>query len=311
MLEIQRPVMRAASVLSIHESDSSGQGGVQADARVCAALGCHPLSVVTQVSSRGGLKADQSLAMPVEAVMTQLTALLEGIGADAIKVGMLGSFQSGEAVGRALKGALEGAPGVSVVVDPGLFDKKGRRRADERLDGVFKARFLRLARVVCVNVFEAEALTGRRVSSMDSRRDALRALRDGGAVAAVVVSSQIDRHAVDLVYDGSGFVEMGGDRVATEHHGGAGAALSAGIAAHLARGVGVLGAIEAARALVVEAIVEAARVGPGPSRSGFAPINPMAGLYRRAGLGFASVAVDSVAVDSVAVSMDEQGEQER
>ena len=274
----ERRERRAASVLTIGESDSSGRGGVQASARVCAALGCHPLSAVTQVASRGGVGKDQALAMPLEALATQLTDAMEGLGADAIKIGALAQPKGAVLVAR----LIGKEPRVPVVVDPRLFDRFSKRCALEALDDVVRGKILRLATVACVNIFEAEALTRMTVRDMDSRRDALKALYGLGVSVPMVMSSQNDRHAMDLVYDGTGFVEFGGDRIEVEHQGGAGAVLTAAIAAHMARGLSALEAIERARGLVSASIRAAARVS-----EGFRPVNPLAEMYRSAGLEYA------------------------
>lgn len=281
------PEPRAGAVMTVNESDASGAGGLQADVRAMAAVGVHPLTVVTRVAVRCGPMGVRQLPMPTEAVLTQWTELWEGIGADALKIGALGSTPTAEILWKRLSELRRKAPQVSRVIAPRLFDKQGRRCTFEGIEEHVRRRYVGQATVVVVNVFEAEALTGQRAMDMGGRRDALRALVDMGAGAALIFSSQNDRHAVDLACDGSVVVELGADRLDTERHQGAGDTFSAAVASHLARGVGVMDALDRAKGMVHQAIARAPRIGVVGRDAGAA--NPLAGLYRSAGLEFATI----------------------
>ncbi len=270
----------AAAVLSANESDSSGAGGIQADVRTFAALGVHPLSVITQIAARGGHAGDQSLPMPTEAVVTQWTQMWETFGAQAVKIAAPATPKTAGALGRLVESLSSSNPEVGVVLDPRLFNKFGHRCALEALDGAM-GRLLTHTTVLMANVFEAEALTGVRAWEMSLRADAVRALADRGPDVVVLMSSQNDRHAVDFVWDGSGVVELGADRFDGGHHVGASAIFSASLSAHMARGQQPLDALEAAKAFVGQSIDEATTVGQRLECA-----NPLGKLYRQQGVRY-------------------------
>lgn len=275
-------VRRAPAALVAAESDNSGAGGLQAALRTFAALGVHPLSVVTRIAARRGVSPDQVLAMPVEAVVTQWQEAWEAVGAEAVLLGSLATPGIAQAVAKLLTAARERSPLLPVVLDPKIYDKSARRVAPEALDSDLKGRLFKHATVLVVSAVEAEALTSRPALAMDGRRDAMKALHDMGAGVVVGLSSQRDRHAVDLAYDGSGFVEFGADRLEDARHEGASDILSAAITAHMARGVEVMASIERAKALVNRSISRSVQVG----RQDLACANPLVEVYRQVGLRY-------------------------
>jgi hydroxymethylpyrimidine/phosphomethylpyrimidine kinase len=128
-------------------------------------------------------------------------------------------------------------------------------------------------------------LTGRRASSAQGAKDALKALYDRGVAYPLLKAHPEAKHAVERVYDGAGIIEFGGDRLDGEFEG---VALSAWIAAHLARGQGALDAIDAAKRGAVGALREAVKVGKAPHKLA----HPLGGLYQAGGLSLASVLDD-------------------
>ncbi len=275
MIELVKPPMRAAVVVSVGEQDAWGRGGLAADARACAAVGVHLAPVAARVAA-----GERRWPIPVEVVALQLVSVLEGLGADAVKLGALG----GAAQLEPLLGVLQGCAALRVV-DPGLYDQAGRARCEEGLVAKWWDRGLQQAYVLTVNAAEAQALTGRRATTAQGAKDALKALHDRGVAYPLLKAHPEAKHAVERVYDGASVIEFGGDRLDGEFEG---VALSALIAAHLARGVGALEAIDAAKRGVVGALREAVEVGKAPHKLA----HPLEGLYRAAGLSLASVLDD-------------------
>jgi hydroxymethylpyrimidine/phosphomethylpyrimidine kinase len=251
-LTLERPKMRAAAALLIDGSDVTGLGGLQGAASGCAAVGVHAAQVVTRVEAPGA-----GWFIPWGVVEAQLRAAWTAVGPDAVLSGGYGEVAALEAACGVLE-ALPQAP--PLVVNPRLFGRQGRPVGPEALWPVTRRRLIPLARAVMVNIFEAEALVGRRAAGAGGARDALKALVEAGAGVALLHSAPDSRHAVDLVFDGLDFYEFGGDRLERPALG-AGAALAGAVVGGLARGAGALEAIEAARALVQEAVAAEVRAG--------------------------------------------------
>lgn len=276
------PDARAPVVVSCSAHDASGCVGLAADARTCVAVGAHLASVATSVSAQNTQRVLGALALPVEAVGRQWEAIHDDLEVDAIKTGRLAGAGLIRAVYEAVASGRPKAPGperTPLVVDPVLTTHTGDALLGKASVQAYMELLVPLADVVTPNAFEAELLTGRRVGDRASMKDAGKALFDLGVPWVLVTSVLDDRHAVDLLYDGSGFVEFGADRVPdAEDVQGAGCVLSAAIAAHMARGASVPEAVERSKALISSALKTRLRVGQG----GRAP-HVLADLYRKAG----------------------------
>lgn len=269
-LELTKPAMRAAVVVALDGSDSAGLRGLQAIERACAALGAHVAPVATRLEA----PEDQVWPIPAVVVEAQFMAALEHIGRDAIVTGAFGGVLGLEALCSALED--EERLELPLVVNPRLLDRQGGAVSPEALVPVMRQRLLRRAKVATLNQFEAHMLTRQRANTRQGARDALKALFDMGVELPLLHSAPDARHAVDLVYDGSGLVEFGADRL-DQPAPGAGSLLAGSIAALLARGADGLSALEGGHALLHEALRASAKAG---DQEGV-PV-PMGGLYQRA-----------------------------
>src|ERR1700704_2000947 len=172
--------MRTA--LTIAGSDPSGGAGIQADLKTFAAFGVYGASAITAVTAQSTRGIEAALALEADFVTAQIEAVAGDFPIDATKVGMLANAAIVEAVAAAIA-ELE-LP--LVVLDPVLVSSSGERLLDE--DGVraLCAELLPRARVVTPNIPEAEALSGRRIQSMDDAREAARRIYDMGAAAVLI-----------------------------------------------------------------------------------------------------------------------------
>jgi hydroxymethylpyrimidine/phosphomethylpyrimidine kinase len=251
---------RVPAVLSIAGSDSGGGAGIQADLKAFARCGVHGTTAITAITAQNTLGVEAVEAISPETIVAQVGAVAEDIGVDAVKVGMLGTVETVDAVVEAL--ALVGdAP---VVVDPVMVAESGAVLLDEDARAALVERLLPLAAVVTPNIPEARALTGtgERESQDDLAREAL-AL---GPRAVVVTGGHSDR-LVDLYYDGRDSVEIAGERHPDGAAHGSGCTHSSALAASLARGETPLEAARKARAIASEAVAHGLRdlgAGPGP-----------------------------------------------
>jgi len=268
------------TVLTIAGSDSGGGAGIQADLQAIAALQCHGATAITAVTSQNTLGVLDMHVMPATVVRSQIDAVMEDLRPRAVKTGMLASA----VIVRAVAEAMERHGVKSLVVDPVLRSTSGAVLLDEEGQAELVRTLLPRARVVTPNLAEAEVLSGIPVSDLASMREAARILLKKGPEAVLVTGGHLEGPPVDLLVDGKGALELSSERVERHRPHGAGCALSAALAAGLARGLSVREAARAAKDLVVRAMEVT-----GPVGEGLAPVRPLgAALHdaeRRAVLG--------------------------
>jgi hydroxymethylpyrimidine/phosphomethylpyrimidine kinase len=248
----------APAVLTIAGSDPSGGAGIQADLRTFAALGAFGAAVVTALTAQNtrGVRAIETVSPAF--VTQQLDAVLDDLEVRAVKTGMLGRA----AVVEAVADRLAATATVPLVVDPVLGATAGQPLTEPQAIDPIRRRLLPLAALVTPNLAEAEALTGRPVSTASEMRAAARALVDLGARAALVKGGHLAGAALDVLYDGMTFHELTAPRIPGTFHG-TGCTLSAAIAVGLARGATLREAVAEAQRYVTEAIARAPARGGG------------------------------------------------
>ncbi len=254
-------------VLVVAGSDSGGGAGIQADIKAIMAMGGYAMTAVTALTAQNTLGVHGVLPVPVAFLRQQIAVVLDDIGADAIKTGMLGDADAVRAVADEIA---RRAPAVPLVVDPVMVAKGGAALLAEDALAALRDQLMPLAALITPNLPEAEALLGRRVADP---KDAALALRRAAGVPAVLVKGGHAESAMvtdALAYDGGlELFEM--DRIQTRHTHGTGCTLASAIAAGLAQGMGLVPAIRRARAYVQEAI----RTAPGLG-AGHGPLNHLA-----------------------------------
>jgi hydroxymethylpyrimidine/phosphomethylpyrimidine kinase len=249
--------MRTA--LTIAGSDSSGGAGIQADLKTFAALGVYGTSAITAVTAQNTLGISAIMPVTPEMVAAQIEAVIADLGADAVKIGMLGTAANADVVA----GCLARHHLANVVLDPVMIATHGARLLDEDGVAILCSRLLGLATVVTPNLAEAAALTGLPVRTMQEMRAAAMRLSGMGAHAVIVKGGHLDAAPIDVLYDGRTFTELPGDRVDTRHIHGTGCTFSSAIAARLALGDSLIDAFRAAKTLVTCALQQAPGLGHG------------------------------------------------
>jgi hydroxymethylpyrimidine/phosphomethylpyrimidine kinase len=247
-------------VLIIAGSDSGGGAGVQADIKAVTMLGAYAATAITAITVQNTLGVTGVFGIPPEVVRAQAAAVLDDIGADCIKTGMLGDVAMVEAVAA----ILDGATGIPVVVDPVMVAKGGHALlAEEALQAV-RTLMIPRAALVTPNAPEAEALTGLNVQDLDGQRRAGEALLEAGARAALIKGGHLPgARVVDLLATPSGETLLEGPRIDTRHTHGTGCTLASACAAGLAQGLPLEQAVARAWAYVAEAIRPAPGLGRG------------------------------------------------
>ena len=247
-------------VLIIAGSDSGGGAGVQADIKTVTALGGYAASAITAITVQNTLGVFRVHELPPDLVTAQARAVLDDIGADAIKTGMLGGLEMVEAVAR----VLDVASGVPAVIDPVMVAKGGASLMGAGGADAIRRLLVPRAALLTPNAPEAEALTGLKVASLDDQRRAGEALLKAGAAAVLVKGGHVagDR-VVDLLVTPAGETVFEGPRLDTRHTHGTGCTLASACAAGLAQGLDLTDAVTRAWSYTGEAIRRAPGLGAG------------------------------------------------
>jgi hydroxymethylpyrimidine/phosphomethylpyrimidine kinase len=247
-------------LLTIAGSDSGGGAGIQADLKAFARAGAHGMSAITAITAQNTVEVSDVYPLPPEAIASQVRAVAEDIGVDAVKIGMLGSAATIEAVEKAL-GAL---PDVPIVLDPVMVAESGARLLDEDAEEALRTRLVPRATVVTPNLSEARVLA-RRPEESDAEELA-RAVYELGPKAVVVTGGHREE-AADVFFDGERVVAIPGERYPDGASHGSGCTHSSTLAVGLARGLDPLEAARRAREVAGEAVRDGLRGlgrGPGP-----------------------------------------------
>jgi len=248
-------------LLCIAGSDSSGGAGIQADIKTATAFGVYAMTAVTAVTVQDTKGVRAIHPVPAKIVREQIEACLADIGADAIKIGMLGS----RAIVGAVADALEKyARKIPIVLDPVMVSTSGAPLLARNAVATLKARLLPLAALVTPNIPEAQALTAMRGSHRDEAERAGRALIAMGARAALIKGGHATRATIDDVLVWKGGVEVYAfPRLKTRHTHGTGCTFATAIACGLAQGMSLPLATGRAREFVQAAIETAPGLGRG------------------------------------------------
>jgi hydroxymethylpyrimidine/phosphomethylpyrimidine kinase len=259
---LQEPTRSTPSkVISIAGSDSGGGAGIQADIKTFAALGCYGTTVVTAVTAQNTRGVFAIAEVPEEVIIAQIDSVLEDIGTDAAKTGML---SSASIIGN-VADRLEAWGIANLVVDPVMVAKSGDHLLHASAIESLKRELLPMALVVTPNIPEAEVLSGHEIRSDDDARSAAQKIFQLGPQWVVIKGGHRRDDPVDLVFDGSDFTEIKAPRVETENTHGTGCTFSAAIASYLARDAEPLEAIRLAKDFITEALAASYPVGEGHS----------------------------------------------
>lgn len=261
-------------VLSIAGSDSGGGAGIQADLKTIAALGCYGMTAITALTAQNTLGVRSIHGVPPQMLRDQIDAVVEDIGLDAVKIGMLHAPEIVQTVADAIdRHALQ-----TVVLDPVMVATSGAVLIDNPAIAVLVRELFPRATVVTPNLDEAALLVGRPLASESDMETAAQELLAMGARAVLLKGGHLAGAEVsDLLLTSSGASHwMRAPRISTPNTHGTGCTLSSAIAAHLALGMSLLEAVQAARTFVRGALEAGASVrtggGGGPLNHGYAPV---------------------------------------
>jgi hydroxymethylpyrimidine/phosphomethylpyrimidine kinase len=250
--------------MTIAGSDSGAGAGIQADLKTFAAFGVYGTSVITAVTAQNTNEVAAIAEVPEEVVIAQIDSIFEDIGADSVKTGMLSSRPIIENVAD----RLEAWGPKYLVIDPVMVSKSGAPLLQPDAVKSLVKELFPLATIVTPNVPEAEVLAKRKIETADDVREAARAIHALGPGIVIIKGGHLEGPAVDLVFDGTSFTPIEGERIDTRNTHGTGCTFSAAITALLTFGLPELDAIQLAKRYI-----EAALRASYPIGSGHSPVN--------------------------------------
>ena len=254
-------------VLIVAGSDSGGGAGIQADIKTVTALDGYAATAITALTAQNTQGVFGIHGIPTGFIAQQMTLVLEDIGADCVKTGMLHDVPVIETVCRTLT---EKAQGIPVVVDPVMVAKGGAALLVADARQALREMLLPLATIVTPNLPEAEALAGMTIGSEADMEEAGRRILALGPRHVLVKGGHLDREGavVDILVGSGGSERFAGARIETSSTHGTGCTLASAIATGIAQGMEVAAAAARARDYVVAAL----RTAPGYGK-GHGPLN--------------------------------------
>jgi hydroxymethylpyrimidine/phosphomethylpyrimidine kinase len=248
-------------VLVVAGSDSGGGAGIQADIKTITALGGFAATAITALTAQNTLGVHGVMAVPPDFIRQQIAVVMQDLGADVIKIGMLGDTATIDVV---LDSLAVHAPSVPIVLDPVMVAKGGHALLGSDAVDSLRRKLLPLAAVITPNLPEAEALVGQPVSTETDMRSAARTLLGLGAKAVMLKGGHLESDTVtDLLADANGIESFSDSRIDTRHTHGTGCTLASAIATGLAQGRSLRESVIRARGFVRAAMRSAPGLGGG------------------------------------------------
>jgi hydroxymethylpyrimidine/phosphomethylpyrimidine kinase len=253
--------MKIPTALTIAGSDSGGGAGIQADLRTFAFHCVHGTSALTCVTAQNTVGVTRVDPLPPAAVYAQIKAVVEDIGVQGLKTGMLLNTGIIEAVADAIASLTP----TGIVVDPVMVSRTGAQLIDDAAIACLRDRLLPLAAIVTPNRYEAQILSGLEINTLDAMQTAARRIYDFGGMRVLVKGGGMtgDCRGVDVWFDGDRLEVLQTVTVETKNTHGTGCTLSAAIAANLALGQDFFQATQAAKTYVTTALQFALDIGQG------------------------------------------------
>jgi hydroxymethylpyrimidine kinase/phosphomethylpyrimidine kinase len=240
--------------LTIAGSDSGGGAGIQADLKTFQIFNVFGMSVVTSVTSQNTLGVRSIHDIPPDIVGDQIDMIMEDIGTDAAKAGMVSNKDIIEVVvDRVEKYKIE-----KLVVDPVMVAKSGARLLREDAEKALIEKLLPVAFLITPNVFEAEIISGKKIRDIEDAKKSAKIIQRNGVKNVLLKGGHLSgEKAIDILFDGRKYTYYESERIDTENTHGTGCTLSAAITAGLSKGMSIYSAIKIAKDYITRAIKNA------------------------------------------------------
>ena len=253
-------------VLLVAGSDSGGGAGIQADIKTVTALNGFAMTAITALTAQNTMGVHSVSPVGIDLIETQMRVVLDDLGADCLKTGMLYSSEVIETVCDVMHA---NGTGIPVIVDPVMVAKGGAKLLESDAVSAIRSQLLPIARVITPNIPEAETLLDMEIGTIDAMKQAAELIVEMGAAAVLLKGGHMSgRNLTDVLLDESGFYLFETERVDTLHTHGTGCSIASAIAVGIAQGLALPDAVRRAQAYVAAAI----RSAPGYG-GGHGPIN--------------------------------------
>lgn len=248
--------MRIYRALSIAGSDPSGGAGIQADLKTFSALGVYGSTAITAVVDENTLGVTDVYPIPDYFIQGQIRSVLDDIGADAIKIGML---HSSELV-RAIRDILGEYPIGNIVLDPVMVATSGDKLLQDEAIDTLKTELIPKVRVITPNIPETEILLGEKISDQKDLPEAARKLSEsfGNKVSILLKAGHLsEEQLIDIFYNAETgeWLELPSQRIQTKNTHGTGCTFSSAITSYLARGYSLNDAVQKGKHYIYQAIL--------------------------------------------------------
>ena len=252
--------------LTIAGSDSGGGAGIQADLKTFQAFNVFGTSVITSVTSQNTLGVRSIHDVPSNIVADQIDIIMEDIGTDAAKIGMVSNKAIIDVIAdRVKKHKIE-----KLVIDPVMIAKSGARLLKENVEKVLIEKLLPTAALITPNVFEAEIISGAKIRDIEDAKESARTIHRMGIKIVLLKGGHIPgEKAIDILFDGKEYTYYESERIDTKNTHGTGCTFSAAITAGLSKGMDIYNAVKVAKEYITRAIKNA----PSNIGTGHGPLN--------------------------------------
>ena len=250
-----------ALALTIAGSDSGGGAGIQADLKTFQELNVYGMSAITAITAQNTLGVQGVYPVPTEGIIQQIDSIEADLRPNAVKTGMLFNSE----IIQAVAGRLKEYGWENIVVDPVMIAKGGASLLLEEAIHSLKTYLLPLATVITPNIPEAEELTGMKITTLEEKKEAAKAIAALGPKWVVLKGGHDENseEAIDVLFDGVEFTELKSLRIPTKNTHGTGCTFSSSVTAHLAQGKSPKEAVKLGKDFIQAAIEDSLAIGQG------------------------------------------------
>lgn len=242
--------------LTIAGSDSGGGAGIQADLKTFSALGCFGMSAIAALTAQNSVTVKSIYEVSPGFVADQIDAIIEDIGVDAVKIGMLQTPEVIKTVAERLKHyGIE-----NIVLDPVMVAKSGDKLLRDDAVDALKEELIPIAEVITPNIPEAEVLTNTKIKDRYAMEKASKQFADLGARSALIKGGHSEeKESSDCLFiqndkSEKEIIWIKSPRYESPNTHGTGCTLSSAIASFLAKGFSTLDAVKSAKEYITNAI---------------------------------------------------------
>lgn len=246
--------------MTIAGSDSGGGAGIQADLKTIQAFNSYGVSVITSITAQNTLGVRSVQDIDPEIVGDQIDAIMEDMGCDAAKTGML----SNQNIIEVIANRIQKYDIKKLIIDPVMVAESGDRLLQEQAEDALLQKLLPLAYLVTPNIYEAEIISGMQIENSDDVKKAAQKIHSLGVRNVLIKGGHLqDKQAADLLFDGNEYQVFETERIDSTNTHGTGCTLSSAITASLARGYDLAKSVEISKEYITRAIKDAPPLGKG------------------------------------------------